>query len=251
MRLAVLSDIHGNLAALDAVLADLERAGGADRIWILGDLCAFGPRPTECLHRVRDLAAGEAIRGNTDRYVITGQRRAVDAPQDEAEWRRRREQFRARDASFNWTASALSFADCTYLACLPDELQAEIAGYGRALGYHGTPGDDEGLILPTTADRDVIAQMGAREGILGFGGHTHLAMDRDLGRWRVVNVGSVGLPLDETRPCYALATSRGGAVDIELRRVEYDPEAVVSDLRQQGHPAWEWVTARLRGTVAW
>ena len=80
MRLAVISDIHGNLTALEAVLADLEASGGSDQLWFLGDLAAFGPRPAECIRRIKafaDAAAeGEkkgtfrAIRGNTDQFVM-------------------------------------------------------------------------------------------------------------------------------------------------------------------------------------
>ena len=72
MRLAILSDIHGNLLALDAVLRDLKDAGGADKLWILGDLVALGPRPAECLARIREMKDAKAISGNTDRYVFNG-----------------------------------------------------------------------------------------------------------------------------------------------------------------------------------
>src|SRR5215468_12577089 len=90
MRLAILSDIHGNLLALQAVLDDLKQAGGADKTWVLGDLCAFGPRPAECIQILRELKEAEIIGGNTDRYVITGQlpRWRGDAkPKDDEQWR--------------------------------------------------------------------------------------------------------------------------------------------------------------------
>ena len=87
MKIALLSDIHGNLLALEAVLHDLTQAGGVDKTWILGDLCAFGPRPVECLQRIRDLPDAEVISGNTDRYLITGARPTFHV-QDEAEWQK-------------------------------------------------------------------------------------------------------------------------------------------------------------------
>src|SRR5687768_3792500 len=80
MRLAVLSDIHGNLTALESVLEDLHAAGGADQVWVLGDLAAFGSRPVECIQRVQGLSETfgkdnvRVIRGNTDRYLVTGER---------------------------------------------------------------------------------------------------------------------------------------------------------------------------------
>src|SRR5438045_8311754 len=86
MRLAVLSDIHGNILAFEAALRDLRQQGGADKMWILGDLCAFGPRPLECLQLIRDLPQAEVISGNTDRYLVTGERPPIDHPKDEAGW---------------------------------------------------------------------------------------------------------------------------------------------------------------------
>ncbi len=244
-RLAVLSDIHGNLLALEAVLRDLDAAGGADKTWILGDLCAFGPRPVECLQRVRDLPETSVISGNTDRYIITGQRPAVRRVKEEAEWQQARAEILEHDANFDWTTSQLSFADYEQLSKLGLHLEIEFPGYGWAIGYHGAPGNDEGKILPDTPDHEVIDQLMDREGQLAFGGHTHLPMDRDLGRWRVVNVGSVGMPKDERRACYALVVFDENQLSVELRRVEYDVEAVIRDLQQCGNPSWEWVAAHL------
>src|SRR4051812_15315475 len=95
-RLAVLSDIHGNLLALEAVLHDLEQLGGADKIWILGDLCAFGPRPVEVLDKINELKDARVISGNTDRYLVTGQRPKLNTPKDEAEWQLAQNMMRER-----------------------------------------------------------------------------------------------------------------------------------------------------------
>ncbi len=239
MRLAVLSDIHGNRLALEAVLRDLKQCGGADKTWVLGDLCAFGPRPVECLHLIRDLPGTEVIRGNTDRYLVTGERPTL-RPKDESDWQTIPDRLRQRDANFNWTVSRLAFADYEYLAKLHHEVSLDVPGYGRVIGYHGVPGDDErGLFADTPAD-EVLDQMLDREGRIGFGGHTHIAMDRDLGRWRVVNVGSVGLSKNTTQACYALATFEAGSVTVDLRRVEYDLPAVEKDMQQQDHPGLTW-----------
>jgi|SRR5581483_4253859 predicted phosphodiesterase len=235
MRLAVLSDIHGNLLALEAVLNDLKAVGGADKTWILGDLCAFGPRPAECLQRIRDVPDVEVISGNTDRYLVTGQRSRVKV-KEEADWQKLPDALREREAGYAWTVARLSFADYEYLSKLHHELSLEAPGYGWVIGYHGAPGDDERLLRPDTPDDELLDQMLDREGRLGFGGHTHLPMDRDLGRWRVINVGSVGLPNDAPRACYALVTFTDGAANVELRRVEFDLDALEKDLRQQGHP---------------
>ncbi|MBX3061860.1 MAG: metallophosphoesterase family protein [Anaerolineae bacterium] len=243
MRLAVLSDIHGNLLALEAALNDLATAGGADKVWVLGDLCAFGPRPQESLQRLRDLKGAQIISGNADRYLVTGSR-PPNRVKEEAEWLDLPRVLVEREANFGWTVSQLRFEEAEYLAKLPPELDMQVAGYGYVIGYHGAPGNDEYNLLPDTPDEEVLDQLSDREGRLGFGGHTHRPMDRDLGWWRAVNVGSVGMPMDEMRASYALVTFEGDQAQIDLRRVDYDVEAVIADL-QQRNPSWQWVVGRL------
>ncbi len=244
MRLAILSDIHGNLLALQAVLGDLKQAGGADKTWVLGDLCAFGPRPAECLQVIRELPQVEVIGGNTDRYVTTGHFptwKSDSRPKDEEQWRAALVQIREMMDNIGWTMSKLNFADYEYLSKLHHGLELEIPGYGWAIGYHAVPGDDETLLLPDTPADEALDHFLFAEGRIGFGGHTHLAMDRDLGRWRLVNVGSVGLPHDEARASYVLMTFEQGEPTIEFRRVSFDRQAVIDDLRQQEHPAVDWI----------
>jgi predicted phosphodiesterase len=244
MRLAVISDIHGNAVALAAVLADLQLAGGADKLWMLGDLCAFGPRPVECLQMVRELKDAAVISGNTDRYLVTGTRPKHSA-KDEADFATYAETMRSRELGFAWTLSQLSYADYEYLAKLPGETDLLVPDYGWVIGYHGAPGSDEYRLAPETNAEETLDQLSDREGRLGFGGHTHLPMDRDLGTWRVVNVGSVGMPFDEARACYALVTFDGGNAYIDLRRVAYDVDAVIADL-QANHPSPAWMISALK-----
>jgi predicted phosphodiesterase len=243
MRLAILSDIHGNLNALEAVLADLKQAGGADKTWVLGDLCLSGPRPAECLQRIREIPEVQVVSGNTDRYLVKAHVPAVK-PKDEVTWRQTPTELFHRAENLAWTISKLSFADYEYLTKLHHGLELNIPGFGWAIGYHGSPGNDEYVLLPDTPEEEVLDQFLDYAGHLGFGGHIHRPMDRDLGRWRVVNVGSVGMPADESRACYVLATFGDDGVTLEFRRVEFDLDAVLADVRQQGHPAPEWVAKK-------
>jgi len=251
MRLAVLSDIHGNLAALDAVLADLQQAGGADRTWVLGDLVMAGPHPAECVQRIRDMQAAapktvEVIGGNTDRYLVTGQRRSQKI-ENEAGWGRFAEELRKRSARHLWIMERLSWTDAEFLLkTLRRELDLEIPGYGWAIGFHGGPGNDEFNMLPDTPDDVLLDALYDSEGHIAFCGHTHQAMDRDLGRWRVVNVGSIGLPNDDRRATYAIATFEGAQVTVDIRRVPFDSEAVIREMADQQHPDAEWVANVLR-----
>lgn len=248
MRLAVLSDIHGNLLALQAALADLEAAGGADQTWILGDLVAFGPEPGSCLQTIRALPGEttKVIQGNTDRYVVSGAR-PPSPPVTPDDWPRIAATIQQRDRNFGWTTAHLSGEEAEYLYKLGTDLSLEAAGYGWAVGFHAAPGDDEMTLLPDTPDDVILDALLDRQGRLAFGGHTHLPMDRDLGAWRMVNPGSVGLPLDgDQRASYALVTFDGGAAQVDIRRVAYDVAAVIAALEAGDNPAKDWVIERLR-----
>lgn len=246
MRLAVLSDIHGNLDALEAVLYDLQAQGGADHLWVLGDLAAFGPDPSTCIQTVRELPEVKVIQGNTDRYLVTGVRPRIPNPTEE-NWGTLPALLQERDATFTWTLTQLNWEEGEYLMKLGTDLSLEIDGYGWVVGFHAVPGDDEGMLTPETPDHDVRDALLDREGRLAFGGHTHIPMDRDLGDWRMVNPGSIGFPFDgDSRAAYALVNFENGTAEVNIRRVAYDIEAVITKLQQQDHPMLDTVARRLR-----
>lgn len=254
MRLAVFSDIHGNLAALEAALADFDAAGGADRVWVLGDLAAFGPRPAACIARLRDLRercgkdSFDMIGGNTDRYLVTGERPRTAPAADEGAFSRLAQGWQERDTILNWCAGQLAWADYEELkGLLGRELGLDAPGYGYVIGYHGTPGDDEGYLTPETEAETALDALLDREGRLGIGGHIHRQMDRDLGRWRAVNVGSVGLSFDAPgKAQWGLFTFADGGVTADLRAVPYSVEQVEADLRAAGHPLPGWFLRVMR-----
>lgn len=253
MRLAVLSDIHGNLTALEAALADLERAGGADITWCLGDLAAFGPRPIECIRRVKALAEAndgktfKVIGGNTDRYMVTGERFPAPPAADEAALKQTIELWKAFGANLIWAVEQLGFEDYDYLRKLIGRELAHTFEGCHVIGYHAVPGNDESFLLPDTPEEAARDFLLDREGHLAIGGHTHRQMDRDLGSWRAVNVGSVGTSVDN--PGFAqwgLFTFENGQVSVDLRNVPYDVDAVIADLHAVGFPVPDWAASRLR-----
>ncbi|MBZ0277404.1 MAG: metallophosphoesterase [Anaerolineae bacterium] len=254
MRLAVISDIHGNLAALEAVLHDLEQVGGADMTWCLGDLAAFGPRPVECVRRIKALAEVDegkqfkVIGGNTERYLVNGTRPKTPSAPDEESFKKRAAGWSQRDQGLNWTVGQLEFADYEFLKKIRErELGLDVKDYGYVIGYHGTPGDDEGRLTPETPAHEALDSLLDREGRLGIGGHIHVQMDRDLGAWRAVNVGSVGLSFDHPGEAeWGLFTFTGNDVTVDLRRVPFDVEAVIADLRAVGYPSVDFVANWLR-----
>jgi predicted phosphodiesterase len=254
MRLAVLSDIHGNLVALEAALADLEAAGEVDEIWCLGDLAVFGSRPAECIRRVRALIEehGEkkfkVIGGNTDRYLVTGERFPAKAAKDEETFQKMVRTWGPINQALLWNAEQISFEDYEFLAkIVGKELRLKAEGYGPVIGYHAIPGDDEAMLTPDTAEEEALDAVLDRQGRLGIGGHIHIQMDREVGHWRLVNVGSVGMAYDNPgKVHWGLFTFDDGAVTVDLRSVAYDTGAAIADLEAVGHPAPEWVARTLR-----
>jgi predicted phosphodiesterase len=218
--IGVLYDVHGNLAALDAVLYDA-RAAGAQQ-WILGgDYALFGAWPAETMARLQELEPAVRVRGNVDRWVG-----APDDAPDDAELRQ-------------------AIADCR--AALGDELadglgalpfEAELAG---ARIVHASPVSDMRSFAPEPGDDERELLDGTTHARLLFG-HTHVqfrrrAVDGDV---ELVNPGSVGLPLDgDRRAAYALIDPDSG--ELELRRVAYDTAAAVAHLREAFGDDRPWV----------
>jgi predicted phosphodiesterase len=245
-RLAVLSDVHGNLLALEAVLADIAAQGAPDAVWVLGDLAAFCPWPAETLARLREIPNVALLQGNTDRYLVTGRRpaAAVHSPED---WGAMVAKLVERDANFRWTVERLSYADYEFLRDLPTRLEMDVPGYGMIVAVHANAENDETPLLPDTPDdrmRTYFSSLGAR---LVLYGHTHRPVDRRVDGMRIVNDGSVGLPLDgNPGPAYALLDLKNGDCGVAIHRVTYHRDAVTAELGRVAHPAREWVGGILR-----
>jgi putative phosphoesterase len=246
MRLAVLSDVHGNLVALEAVLADIAAQGAPDLYWVLGDLALFGPWPGETVARLRALPQVAFLQGNTDRYLVSGRRPELPVRSAE-EWARAPMMLAGRDAAFRWAVERLSYEDFLFLRDLPTRLEIDIAGYGRVVAFHATPADDETNWFPATPDEVIRPHVEALSARLMLYGHTHRPVDRALGPLRLVNDGSVGLPLDgEPRPSYVLLDFEQGQVVVTLRRVDYEREVVLAEMARVEHPLREWLIKLIR-----
>lgn len=223
MRVAVLSDIHGNLPALEAVLAEVDEAA-VDRIVLTGDIAA-GPLPGDTLDRLAALGDRAVwVRGNADRILVA----AFDG---------REEPGALADTAA--TARLLTRAQRDLIADLPLSVRLEVDGLGSALFCHATPRrDDEVVLVDSPPERfaEVLAGIDADAVVLG---HTHMPFARLVGERWVVNPGSVGMPYGHAGASWALL---GPA--IELRRTHYDAEAAAARLRQSAVPgAGGWVEA--------
>lgn len=250
MRLAVLADIHGNLSALEAVINDMERMGGIEKVWVLGDLSAFGPRPAACIRRVQEIPNVEVIQGNTDRYLLTGERHPMPPTEDEETFKTLSQNWYERDLALNWAVGKLTFADYEYLRKLGTDLSLKVDGYGYVVGYHAVPGDDEGWLHPDTSDEAAADALLDREGRLGIGGHTHTPMDREVRGWRLLNPGSVGAPRAGKGAEYAVINFvKGEKAKVDLRTVAFDVKAVIADYETAGAPVPEWMAKQMHFKV--
>ena len=208
--IAVLYDVHGNLRALDAVLADARAAGASQ--WVLGgDYALFGAWPAETVARLRELEPATWIRGNVDRWAGD----PAAAPDDSS-----------LQAAIADARAALGDPLADELGRLPAE--AEVAG---ARFVHASPVSDVRSFAPEPNDEEEELLAGTTHPRLVFG-HIHVQFRRPAaaGGVELVNPGSVGMPLDrDPRAAYALIEP--DTRELELRRVEYDTAATIAKLR--------------------
>lgn len=249
MRLAILSDIHGNPIALDAVRADIARAGGVDGYWLLGDYAAIGPDPVAVIEQVRALPNAQCVRGNTDRYATT---QAV--PENWIELARARpdelDAFMGMARSMAWTMGAVTAAgELGWLSGLPLEMRMTLPDGARVLGVHAAPGTDDGKGLrPTMSDEVLRAALAGCQADLVLVGHTHIPLDRVVDGVRIFNPGSVSNALvEDLRAKYAILTADASGHAIEPRLVDYDREAVIALTDKVRHPAAARIAQFMRG----
>lgn len=249
MRLALLSDTHGNPIALDAVMADIEAHGGADAYWILGDLVAIGYDPVGVLERLTALPSVRFVQGNTDRYVVTGERPYPsfdDAVADPSLLPRLAEVA----STFAWTQGYVTAAGwLDWLAELPFEQRMTLPDGTRLLGVHVAPNRNDGIgVHPRLSGADLRVMLEGCDADLVCVGHTHQPTERILDGIRVVNVGSVSNPLaPDLRASYALLTATETGYDIQNRRVSYPYDAVIEAVQRRRHPGGAYIIRMFRG----
>jgi len=217
MPTAALADIHGNVHALDALLAD-SRFAAAERVVVLGDVAA-GTFPAETFDRLVALGDGVRIlRGNADRLVL-------EADDEESRWVHDRLGPERVSAVEGWPAS---FA-------------IEVEHLGAVRCCHATPSDDEEILTRITPEANFAAALEGTDEPVVVGGHTHVQFDRRAGRRRFVNVGSVGRPYEGRPGAYWALLGP----DVELLRTDYDVQAAVEAVLGSGQPSAELVAETL------
>ena len=199
MRVAVLNDVHGNLPALEAALAEVA-ALDVDRIVCGGDVAA-GPFPRECLERLVDLGA-LFVRGNAERLL--------------------------REGPLRWVSERLDARSVEFLGELPQSV-----AFGGVRYCHGSPRSDDEILTRASPDERFRAALAGVSERLVVGGHTHVQFEREVDGIRFINAGSVGRPY-EGRPGAFWALVEGDAV--EFRYTPYALDAAVVAIRATGYP---------------
>lgn len=226
MRVAALYDIHGNLPALEAVLADV-RASGADRIVVGGDVLP-GPMPRECLELLGVSSIPvDYIRGNGDRETISARRGVMSAAIPEA----------IREVML-WNASQLLETDVVRIDQWPAMIKMP-RGSGIVLFCHATPRNDTEIFSAATAEAKLRGIFEPLRVPVVVCGHTHMQFDRMVGSTRVINAGSVGMPFQAPGAYWLLIDE-----EIELRRTDYDLAAAAERVRRTGYPDAESFASR-------
>ena len=232
----LISDIHANLPALEAVLAEVAKAS-PDSIHHLGDLVGYGPWPNETVERLRT-AGMEGVAGNYDSTVATDSPHCgcrADSPRDEE----------LAHISYEWTLKAVSPESKKFLASLPFRIDVRPRG-GHVAGptiilLHSTPVNN---LVYVTEDRSdtfltkMAQQAGAKAGDIICFGHTHKPWHRVVDGIHFVNTGSVGRPKDEDpRACYVVIDTGHDAPVIAFVRTSYDIERTCKGILEAGLPA--------------
>jgi putative phosphoesterase len=219
MCVAAIYDIHGNLPALEAVIREIRQAG-VGRIVVGGDVIP-GPMPRETIARLLELDIPmQFIRGNGDRVVLE-QMRGVESNEVP-------ERFRE---VVRWNAEQLHAEHEQLLASWPQTLQLEIRGLGEVLFCHATPRNDNEIVTRLTPEDRLLSVFDRLDAAVIVCGHTHMQFDRTIGKVRLVNAGSVGMPFGKPGAYWLLL-----GPDVQLRHTRYDLEKAADQIRETRYP---------------
>lgn len=232
MKLAIISDIHGNLTALDAVLTELAEQK-IDDILCLGDVAASGPQPREVIDRLKQRAIPVVV-GNTDDWLLFPKLKEQTTLFGK----------NCQDIDL-WVSQQLRLEDRAYLRSFQPTIAREVGGK-LLLVYHGSPRSYNERIMATTSEEALAEALGTNQADIFIGGHTHIQLYRRHKAALVLNPGSVGLAMDRIWPIdeirnppwgeYAVLNVFDGHLNVDLRRIPFDNQTFVQACRESGMP---------------
>lgn len=228
MKIAIISDIHGNIQALNAVLADIN-AEKCDKIVCLGDLAMAGPQPSLCVDRFIDMVKSggiTSIQGNTDQYISNYSEELFNIIKEKAP---------IMANALKCDVAELSPEQIDFLKNLPATLSETIDGV-KILFVHGSPRRNDENIMPNMPLEEVEAMLNNVEADIVFCGHTHIPCGYQTNSNKTfVNVGSVGRPFTpEPNSCYAILSTDNGEFNVEHKFVKYDNASAAKILADRG-----------------
>ncbi|SDZ55833.1 Predicted phosphodiesterase [Evansella caseinilytica] len=231
MKIAFISDVHGNAVALEAVLEDIA-SKNVNQIAVLGDICFRGPEPKRALELVRSLNT-IVIKGNADDWLVRGIKEGEVPDQALQMMRTERE----------WTVSQLDSEDVVYLQSLPSDFSLKLSDQLQIYGFHATP-DSLFTVVPPTADAETIEfeMLRKKAADLYVYGHIHLPYVRYFHGKCVANTGSVGLPFDGmAKAAYLIVEGDAKQFSVANHRVTYETEKVIAQYKEVGYPNAEFM----------
>ncbi len=234
MRVAVISDMHGNDIAFEAVEADIQNQK-VDQIVCLGDAIQGGPQPAEVLQRLRRLNCPVVI-GNADAWLVSGEETADEGIPPE--------RLIKMGEVRSWSLSKLTEDDISFISSFQPTVTVHLQDNLDLLCFHGSPVSFDDVILPAALEDEFQKYLGAYAGHILTGGHTHAQQIRRIGELFFFNPGSVGFAYSHNQSDddfhadpwaeYAILTIENGQTGLEFRRVPFDAEELIRIYRESG-----------------
>src|SRR5574341_154827 len=236
MRIAIISDIHGNDLAFEIVEADL-RNQKIDHIVCLGDAIQGGPQPAAVVQRLRALNC-PVVMGNADAWLIIGEETGDEGIPPE--------RLKKMGEIRTWSLSQLTEDDRTFIASFQSTVTLYLEDGPDLLCFHGSPTSFDDIILPAAPEEEFQKFLGAYADHILTGGHTHAQQIRRMGKYFFFNPGSVGFAYSHNQPDdnfhadpwaeYAILTAENGQTSLEFRRVPFDTKELIRIYRESGRP---------------
>jgi putative phosphoesterase len=244
MRFAIISDMHGNDLAFEAVEADIQNQK-IDQIVCLGDAIQGGPQPAEVVQRLRRLNC-PVVMGNADAWLISGEETADEGIPPER-------LIKMGDVR-NWSLSQLTEEDRAFISSFQPTVVLHLEDGIDLLCFHGSPASFDDVILPAAPEEEFQKFLGAYAGQILTGGHTHAQQIRRIGELFFFNPGSVGFAYSHNQPDddfhadpwaeYAILTAENGQTSLEFRRVPFDAQELIRIYLESGRPFAEEAIAQ-------
>jgi putative phosphoesterase len=236
MRIAVISDMHGNDLAFEAVEADIQRQN-ITQIVCLGDAVQGGPQPAAVVQRLRRLNC-PVVMGNADAWLISGEETADEGIPPE--------RLRKMGEVRLWSLSQLSEDHRAFISNFQPTITIQLEDGLNLLCFHGSPTSFDDVILPAAPEEEFQKFLGPYAEHILTGGHTHTQQIRRNGKYFFFNPGSVGFAYSHNQPEdaffadpwaeYAILTAENGQLGLEFRRIPFDVQEMIHIYQESGRP---------------